>query len=287
MSSNKFCAPHIQSGAGSSYCFKREHLVKIGKAYNKSAKGKKSPINIKLNKDALWKSIKKHLERWCKFEWCWSSLDFILNNLGEEDLKILGNVHLPEGPHDNTWLSTVNINGTMEQYEDKYKDFKFYGPFPINFYEIYYDLLGNIDLKTLYNNGTKRLGFIFNLDPSYKKGSHWVSLFVDMRKNKRVIGFYDSRGRCPPPPEIKKFMLNLADQADNIFKTDGSSEKTFELKCSTYQHQRENSECGVYSMYFIIQSLKGKSFENIERNIILDDEMNRFRKQLYRPIDKQ
>ena len=38
-----------------------------------------------------------------------------------------------------------------------------------------------------------------------------------------------------------------------------------------HQHQRKGSECGVYSIQFIIKMLEGEKFENISKNIVDDD----------------
>ena len=44
--------------------------------------------------------------------------------------------------------------------------------------------------------------YVFNLDPSYKPGSHWVAVYID-RKGRPE--YFDSFGR-PPPREIKDFL---------------------------------------------------------------------------------
>jgi hypothetical protein len=40
------------------------------------------------------------------------------------------------------------------------------------------------------------------------------------------------------------------------------------------RHQFKNSECGVYSLNFILRLLNGESFENITKNGLLDDDVN-------------
>ena len=55
------------------------------------------------------------------------------------------------------------------------------------------------------------------------------------------------------------------------------------------RHQYKNSECGVYSMNFIIRLLNGESFKNITENKTLDDPMNRCRDKYFtlsKPYDK-
>jgi hypothetical protein len=49
------------------------------------------------------------------------------------------------------------------------------------------------------------------------------------------------------------------------------------------RHQFGHSECGVYSMNYILQRLKGKTPADLTNNIIKDKVMNEMRKYLYRP----
>ena len=53
-------------------------------------------------------------------------------------------------------------------------------------------------------------------------------------------------------------------------------------KYNKTRHQFANSECGVYSMNFIIERLKGKSFEEVTGNVVKDEEMNSRRKTYFR-----
>ena len=52
------------------------------------------------------------------------------------------------------------------------------------------------------------------------------------------------------------------------------------------RHQYGGSECGMYSMNFLIESLKGKSLMDIENKAITDREVNLLRNYLYRPPKK-
>ena len=44
------------------------------------------------------------------------------------------------------------------------------------------------------------------------------------------------------------------------------------------QHQKGNSECGVYSINFILRLLKGKTFDHITRKRVKDESVNKCRK---------
>ena len=46
--------------------------------------------------------------------------------------------------------------------------------------------------------------YVFNLDPSYKPGVHWVAVYIDRKGHNE---YFDSFGR-PPPREIKYFLYS-------------------------------------------------------------------------------
>ena len=48
------------------------------------------------------------------------------------------------------------------------------------------------------------------------------------------------------------------------------------------RHQYKNSECGVYSLNFILRLLNGESFKNITENGLLDDAVNLCRDKYFK-----
>jgi hypothetical protein len=95
------------------------------------------------------------------------------------------------------WLDSNNIADVMNQYEVAFtkngkKEFEFMGPFPIDFAAPDPYTKGGAEKKCLQreiceirvekalSNGTKSIGIVYNLDPHYKSGSHWVANYVDM-----------------------------------------------------------------------------------------------------------
>ena len=70
------------------------------------------------------------------------------------------------------------------------------------------------------------------------------------------------------------------DQVDRYLKQHNLTYKTY---YNTVKHQLQNNECGVYAIYFMIQRLLGKDFNEIIKNIVRDKEMNHFRQYIFRP----
>lgn len=267
-----YCSPANRDN-GNLTCFKINSLRKMAAAYNaQKATNYKDKIkfNASTSKQELWDLLRDKLSSYCKTEWCWLDLDFI-RNLDDEEIE---ESMLPKGPaHGNQWLKTTNINATMKQYEKVYPGFVFFGPVPIDFADIHTEL-NNLDLKSLYSEGVKSIGIVFNMDPHTQNGSHWVCMYVDLIR--REINYFDSFGICPPPKQIQNLVNSLNKSASTFLGA-------MTVHCSKVQHQQKNSECGVYCMYFITEALKGRSFNDISTNIILDDEINKYRPLFYRP----
>ena len=79
-----------------------------------------------------------------------------------------------------------------------------------------------------------------------------------------------------PPKEIKHLMDTFADHLSHL---------KMKKKHSRKQHQYGNTECGIYSMNFLINCIKGKSLSQINKKRIPDKKMNQMRAYLYRNID--
>jgi hypothetical protein len=181
----------------------------------------------------------------------------------------------PSGPNGQfTWLNTVDINKVMDQYQTKYSEFKFLGAVTIDFDEL--DSLGikDLDFKKLTSEGKTKIGVIFNLDEHYKSGSHWVASYADLKKGK--VYFYDSYA-VEPEKRIRKFMRRVVGAIKDIY---GKSENQIDVRHNKVRHQFKNSECGVFSLSFILRSLQGKTFDEIANSGVNDEEINKCR-QVY------
>lgn len=190
---------------------------------------------------------------------------------------LLNNTFKPIGPaNNNKWLSNFDIQDIFAQYENYYKDFKFLGAIPRDFDNDKRTNISNINYKQQFiNNGITKLGVIFNHDESHQSGSHWVALFIDLLAGN--INYFDSVGKPP-----KKEIMNLINTFQNYFKKNNISSI---ININNVQHQQKGSECGVYSVSFILRLLDGESFADITKNPIADDEIQQCRKIYFNNID--
>jgi hypothetical protein len=230
---------------------------------------------------AIWKQLKVNMSDVCDVESCWLKQNFIANDL---DKELASYTFTPKSPKSWTknlteWLSSVDIENVMKQYENTYKCFQFIGPAPIDFdtHVMYnkcvWDELCNFDLQRLVKKGKNKIGIIFNTDPHYLNGSHWISLFVNIKKG--FIFFFDSNGD-PVPNEIDVLCERIIKQAKAL---------NIDMKFSQnapFEHQFENTECGMYSLYLVTSLIEDKhDYSYFMKHRVPDDSMKQLRLKLF------
>jgi hypothetical protein len=278
------CAPHLEFENGS--CIPLELLIKMGEAYNKYHENKnKKQIKMDPTLDTLYPDeYKKYLLFEFKKIFDGDQKDWIkskyLELMDEEDKDHLENkVFRPDGPQGRfEWLSTIDINQVLYQYEEKYPGFKFLGAVPIDFMDLDYLPFKNLNLDEMENENIKKFGVIFNTDKSYQSGKHWISLFFDLENGQ--IYFSDSMG-TRPPKEVNDFMQLLEKHLKN------KNINNIDVRYNKTQHQKGNSECGVYSINFILRLLKGKTFDHITKKRLSDEQVNKCRIKYFGNMDKK
>ena len=270
------CAPNIDISEHYT-CFTQNELKDIAESFNLYIKTNnlcndkkicvpKKKIEIEgKSKKQLWDSIYKRLNKICKYEYCWIDLEFI-NVINDDKLKnkLKYFTFKPKTTLTNySWLSTNDINYVLQQYQELDKTFKFLGTFPSDFYNF---LKFDYTSLVTYN----LVAIVLNLDSHDKTGSHWVSLVID--NNKKTIEYFDSLGKSPNT-NIKQFIKLLR---VTVFPK-------YKYKWNKIKHQNKNTECGVYSIYFIIQRFLGYTFDEINKAKITDEQMNLLRSYIFRP----
>lgn len=204
--------------------------------------------------------------------------------LPEEEKRELSKKYLrPEQPSDwksdpDKWLDSTNIEDVMKQYEEAHSDFEFMGPYPIDF-AAPDPYAGGGEKKCLINEvcelrvseaikkGIRMIGIIYNLDPHFKGGSHWVALVIDIPNH--TCEYFDSYGMYPPK-QIERFMKWLTTQ-----------DKKMKLAYNGRRFQTKNTECGMYCIYFIIRMLTGDGFRSFSKRAPPDAEMIKLRHWLF------
>ena len=266
------CSPKTKKNGYT--CLEDDTLYKLRDLWN--ARHPDTEINTNDVKE-IWQLLNNKMSSVCNKESCWLKQKFVDGKLDSELKTSFAPVSPPEWKKNpNEWLSSMDILDVMKQYEKAYKCFDFIGPSPIDFdtHKMYGDCvweeLCHFNLADEVKNGRFKIGIIFNLDPHTKGGSHWVSLFINIKK--RVIFYFDSAGDSIPR-QIMTFVKRVMKQGMQI-----KIKFTFDQN-HPVEHQYGDTECGIYSLYFIVHMLEDKhTAEYFKSHVLLDKYMEQFRK---------
>lgn len=269
------CSPYSELNSSKNTCYTNNDLIKLKDLWN----SRHSDNIIKSDcPKKIHEVLTEKLSRICDKESCW--LNKIMNKDEIKKNNFL-KVFAPKSPvewktNPNEWLSSSDITNVMRQYEKAYKCFSFIGPSPIDFdnRKLYgkcvWEELCNFNLGDYIDDKKNKIGIIFNTDPHYLDGSHWVSLFINIKK--KIIFYFDSVG-TKIPSEIKRFI-------ERVKKQGAFHNISFKYQSNYgFAHQKSNTECGVYSLYFIVQLLKDtKSVKDFKTKKFHDKYIEKFRK---------
>ena len=270
------CSPKDKNELNDFTCYTDKNLYKLRDLWN----ARHPDVQIMTNDGKeIHKTLTKYMSDICNKESCWLKQNFMDIKTKNELTESFAPVSPEEWKKNpNEWLSSVDIMKVMKQYERAYKCFDFIGPSPIDFDtkmlygECVWEELCHFNLADQLAHGKTKIGVIFNLDPHTKSGSHWVSLFINMKNN--TIFYFDSAGD-PIPTQIDKFVKTVQKQAQQLTP---AIKLEFDQN-HPVEHQYGDTECGVYSLYFIVNMLDDKiSGHYLKTHILKDEYMENFRK---------
>lgn len=179
----------------------------------------------------------------------------------------------PQGPKDNSWLSNFDIDDTLKQYMVKFS----------NFYAHKYEMrdfsntgsdLNNIQWDLLLSKNKTKFACPLNTDTSKGPGQHWVSFFVDIENF--TVEYFDSAAG-PVPDEFNEWMTT------NLIKIQKINPKAKLVFNNQVQHQTGGSECGVYTLYYILSRIHGISYDAFldANDKVRDNVMTEFRSYIF------
>ena len=271
------CAPKSKEKILDFTCYTSSSLHKLRELWNARHNDHKIISN---EPREIWYALKRYLRRSCNRESCWLRQKFAKFNLTNE---LTNYTFAPKQPKEwkkkpYEWLSSVEISQVMKQYEKAYPCFEFLGPSPIDYDnhmmygECVWEELCQFNLKSFIKRGKTKIGIVFNLDSHKKEGSHWMAMFIDVRK--REIYWFDSYGE-KSPRRLRKFMVKVQKQSKKL------GDK-YTIKENKIRHQYSRSECGMYCLYFIIELLRGReTFESLTTKRINDKLPKKLRKHYF------
>ena len=278
----KVCSPIAakeckKKGKTCKTCFNKTSLIKIARAYNKTAPKAKHIKITNRTLEQLWNDLKSAFSNKCKDDQCWLKQDLkmpskILNEIDHKTFRPEMPLEMKKNKYE--WLSNFDIGKVLYQYADYYSDFIFFGPVPVDCPNGIMCELSNMNPINIKKNKITKIGIVFNLDKHNQPGSHWVAMFIDMTHPHHYIDYFDSAGDRPPHL-IHKFMKSIKSRFDK--NKDESS-----MIYNNRRHQFGKSECGVYSIYYILSRIEGKTPYEMSKRLIKDSEMNKLRNYYFR-----
>jgi len=122
---------------------------------------------------------------------------------------------------------------------------------------------------------------VLNTDVSTGGGKHWVAVLGDCRGKSPgtpwTVEYFNSAGN-PPPAPVARWMERAAGELAGLAP---GPVKTVAL--TSVRHQKSQSECGLYVLYYIRRRLEGAPYSDFARALIPDGAMTEFRKHVFRP----
>lgn len=262
-------------------CYNDKMLIKMIKSFNKLNPSDQINIDQIRNESSgggnltqkLWKNLKSRVKD-CPNEWCWLNKKFVKRIKDPKLHMFTFKPKIPKGK--DTWLSTIDIERVMDQFQEYDPTFKFLGAVPIDFETAphYKHTFQNMNLDDLKRQGFTKIAIVLNTDPHDEPGAHWISCFIDTKL--REFQFFDSLGKRAPKQVTEWFKRLNADQDPKYY-----------FVWNDTPHQLENNECGVYSLNFIIHRLLGVPFKQYVKNVHRDAQMNQQRNIIFLPAKYQ
>ena len=269
------CSPALNKTSDFT-CYTDETLETMRTLWNT-----KHPHDVINASDSLkiWENLREKFSNVCDSEKCWMRQNFAKGKLGGD---ITHYTFAPDAPkswsaNPTDWLSSIEISSVMKHFEKFYTQFSFIGPSPIDFDTSSVDgncvwpELCNFNLTKMLAKRKTKIGIVFNTDRHDGPGEHWVSMFIDLTaKPQPYIFYFDSAGDTIID-EINLFVGRVIKQSTDI----GLPIQFYE---NTMEHQKGKSECGMYSLYLIIELLTGKKdYSYFLKNRVPDKSMIDFR----------
>jgi hypothetical protein len=196
-------------------------------------------------------------------------------------------------------LSNFHIDGTLARWAVRFPEF-FPCPFAMMDFERNGDLFGRIDLADVLGGrvaadlGPGRgcvqrpfacFGCVLNTDVSSGPGKHWVAVFVDARAGAGeafTVEYFNSTGQPPPQPVIR-WSERARGQLERFrAEQGGRGGPVLVVPPSRVEHQRSDTECGLYSLFYIRCRLEGRPPAFFAARRIPDAAMSAFRRYCFR-----
>ena len=210
----------------------------------------------------------------------------IREHIGESAAKrILDTFFKSIGPADSTaLLDNFNIDETLERWSKLSSDLfkaKFYHvPFQMIDFAKMNTELAKLDVAQLMRDGYDCFGVVLNTDVHSGKGKHWFCLYGDLKhkgteKDPIVLEYFNSSGNAAVS-EVRDWLA----ETEHELRKNGIEATIY--RSVPRRLQQSQTECGVWSLMYILSRLKGRPPDWFYRNKVNDEDMIDVRAFLFR-----
>ena len=145
--------------------------------------------------------------------------------------------------------------------------------------------LATVDIcKDVIDAGYNCLGVVLNTDTRSGRGKHWFCIFCDFRssgsaQDPYTVEYFNSSGNPPMDPVLN--WLNETAKKICHYPFGQSKRHGAKVIASKIRHQKSETECGPYSLYYIWSRLNKVSIHEFRNKPVPDARMIEFRKHLF------
>ncbi|MCA9330161.1 hypothetical protein KDA11_05920 [Candidatus Saccharibacteria bacterium] len=204
-------------------------------------------------------------------------------------------IFAPTGPHKCCdLLSNFNIEDALRDLRTKY-DWLYIHPCNMINFEEYGGSLTTVPAGEYLKY--KAMACVLNTDVDNGRGKHWVCIFCDFRHPDKGYSFefFNSSGNGPGTvrDKIKRdgtkgdvygIIMNFLDVlANDINRSTGVPCRAVIATDVRNPHQKSDTECGPYCLYYIHMRCRGVSYKKFRDERIPDEVVTDFRAFVFRP----
>jgi hypothetical protein len=189
------------------------------------------------------------------------------------------------GPADSTaLLDNFNIDETLNRWAVHSQELfgkKFYHiPFQMIDFQKMGTELSKLDIGSLMKSGYKCFAVVLNTDTHTGRGKHWFCIYGDLdhagtEKDPIAIEYFNSSGNSPMS-EVSDWLT----ETEHELRKEGIEANI--IKSASRRLQESQTECGVWSLMYILSRLKGRPSNWFYKTRANDEDMIDVRKFLFR-----
>jgi len=138
----------------------------------------------------------------------------------------------------------------------------------------------------IIEKGYNCMGVVLNTDNRSGTGKHWFCIFCDFRgsgsqQDPYTVEYFNSSGNLPLEPVLVWLNKTAKHISHHEFASGAKKRHCAKVVASRVRHQQSQTECGLYSLYYIWCRLNKEPIESFRGRPIPDAKMTEFRKHLF------